>query len=395
MIPLDGGGAGLPPRPLSVRPWVGLKRLLAVRLDAAGDVLMTTPALRALRATRPDRLTLLTSSSGAAVAELLPELDDVIEYEAPWMKAAGDAPDATDPAADEALIAGLRAERFDAAAIFTVHSQSPLPAALTTYLAGIPRRLAHCRENPYSLLTDWVPDPETDQPLRHEVRRQLDLLAHVGIDATDEHLSLHVPDVASRAIRERLRRMDIGPRDPWIVVHPGATAPARRYPPERFADVLRRLDGVTGWPVLLTGGPSEIALVEGVRAASGGIGTSLAGRLTMAELAALIAVAPMVLTNNSAPAHIAAAVGTPVVDLYALTNLQHTPWLVPARVLSVDVPCRGCRRSVCPFGHNRCLHAVAPADVVDAILDLARETGMPGGGIPARTPVGGIPAVAR
>jgi lipopolysaccharide heptosyltransferase II len=325
----------------------------------------------------------------------LPELDDVIEYEAPWMKPASGARDGIDPAADEALIAKLRAERFDAAAIFTVHSQSPLPAALTAYLAGIPRRLAHCHENPYGLLTDWVPDPETDQPLRHEVRRQLDLLAHVGIDATDEHLSLHVPDVASRAVRERLRQMGIGPRDPWIVVHPGATAPARRYPPERFADVLRRLDGVTGWPVLLTGGPSEIALVEGVRAASGGIGTSLAGRLTMAELAALIAIAPLLLTNNSAPAHIAAAVGTPVVDLYALTNLQHTPWLVPSRVLSVDVPCRGCRRSVCPFGHNRCLHAVAPTDVVDAILDLARETGMPGGGMPARTPVGGIPAVAR
>ena len=85
----------------------------------------------------------------------------------------------------------------------------------------------------------------------------------------------------------------------------------------------------------------------------------------------------LVLTNNSLPAHIAAAVGTPVVDLYALTNVQHTPWAVPNRVLSVDVPCKGCRRSVCPLAHNRCLHAVDPRDVVDAILDLARETGMP------------------
>ena len=73
----------------------------------------------------------------------------------------------------------------------------------------------------------------------------------------------------------------------------------------------------------------------------------------------------------------AAAVGTPVVDLYALTNLQHTPWAVPNRVLSVDVPCKGCRRSVCPLGHNRCLHAVDPRDVVDAIIDLAQATGMP------------------
>jgi lipopolysaccharide heptosyltransferase II len=382
----------LPRRPAAVRPWRGLKRVLAVRLDAAGDVLMTTPALRALRTTHPDRLTLLTSPSGAAIASLLPELDDVIVYEAPWMKSSTEEPD---PTVDLAFIDRLRKEQFDAAAIFTVHSQSPLPAALLTYLAGIDRRLAHCRENPYQLLTDWVPDPETDQPLRHEVRRQLDLLAQVGIAAADEHLSLHVPDVASRAVRSRLARLGLGPRDPWIVVHPGATAPSRRYPPAAFGVVIRELHARTGWPILLTGDPSERDLAEDVRTAAGGLGTSLAGDLSIGELAALIAIAPLILTNNSAPAHIAAAVGTPVVDLYALTNVQHTPWAVPSRVLSVDVPCRGCRRSVCPLGHNRCLHGVDPTAVVDAVLDLAAETGM---AIPPSRTIatfGGIAAVAR
>jgi lipopolysaccharide heptosyltransferase II len=363
----------VPRRPARVRPWNGMQRILAIRLDAAGDVLMTTPALRALRAMHPERLTLLTSTSGSAIAELLPELDDVIEYDAPWMKE-GSA--AADPGADRAFIDGLRAQHFDAAVIFTVHTQSPLPAATMAYLAGIPRRLAHCHENPYDLLTDWVPDPEADQPLRHEVRRQLDLLAHVGIDATDDHLSLHVPDVASRAMRARVEGLGIGLRDPWIVVHPGATAASRRYPPDRFAEVLRRLHVRTGWPIVLTGSRRERRLVDDIRFAADGLGTSLAGQLTTAEMAALVAIAPMLLTNNSLPAHIAAAVGTPVVDLYALTNLQHTPWAVPNRVLSVDVPCKGCRRSVCPLGHNRCLHAVDPRDVVDAILDLAQATGM-------------------
>jgi lipopolysaccharide heptosyltransferase II len=391
----------VPPRPARVRPWQGLQRVLAVRLDAAGDVLMTTPALRALRATGPDRLTLLTSTSGAAAAGLLPELDDVIVYDAPWMKAT---PETFDPGRDIRFIERLRAERFDAAAIFTVHSQSPLPAATLTYLAGVPRRLAQCRENPYELLTDWVPDPETEMPLRHEVRRQLDLLAAVDIRAVDEHLSLHVPDVASRMIRSRLGQLGIGPRQPWIVVHPGATAPSRRYPVERFGEVLRRLQVRTGWPIILTGGRAERRLVDDVRSAADGLGTSLAGQLTIAEMAALIAVAPMVLTNNSLPAHLAAAVGTPVVDLYALTNIQHTPWAVPSRVLSVDVPCKGCRRSVCPLGHNRCLHAVDPRDVVDAILELADETGMPARPLaaPERTPGGrvgrdrgGEPALVR
>jgi lipopolysaccharide heptosyltransferase II len=371
--PLPTVSYDIPPRPPSVRPWRELGRVLAVRLDAAGDVLMTSPALRALRAADPTRLTLLTSSAGAAIADLLPELDDVIVYDAPWMKAGP----TSDPEADLAMASRLRTQGFDAAVIFTVHSQSPLPAALLTYLAGIERRLAHCRENPYGLLTDWVPEPEADAPIRHEVRRQLDLLAAVGIEHGDTHLALHVPDVASRSIRARLAGMHIRPADPFLVVHPGATAPSRRYPPEQYGQVIRTLDALTGWPVLLTGGSDEKDLVDAVIDAAGGIGHSLAGELNVGELAALITVAALLLTNNSAPAHVAAAVGTPVVDLYALTNVQHTPWRVPSRVLSIDVPCAGCRRSVCPLGHNLCVRGVAPGVVVEAVLDLALEVGTP------------------
>ena len=371
----------LPAREARVSAWRGLRRGLAVRLDSAGDVLMTTPALRALRTAAPDHLALLTSPSGAAAAALLPEVDEVIVYEAPWMKHPATHGPVSAPERDRGLIEQLRRGRFDAAAIFTVHSQSALPAALACHLAAIPRRLAHARENPYALLSDWVPDPEGESPIRHEVRRQLDLLAAVGIEARDEHLSLHVPDVASRSMRAMLASVDIGSHDPWLLVHPGATAPSRRYPAAGFGEVLRRLHAATGWPILLTGDDSEVDLVEDVRRAAGGLGRSLAGQLPFAELAALVALAPILLTNNTAPAHVAAAVGTPVVDLYALTNLQHTPWQVPSRVLSVDVPCAGCRRSVCPLGHNRCLRAVEPAAVVAAVLDLAHEVGirLPGG----------------
>lgn len=381
LIALGPGEPGaVPPRPAAVRPWRGLRRVLVVRLDAAGDVLMMTPALRALRAAVADHLALLTSPSGATVAGLLPEIDATIVHEAPWMK-----PDlaSADAAGDLVLVERLRAERFDGAVILTTHSQSPLPAALLCHLAGIPRRLAHCRENPYGLLTDWVPDHEVVAPARHEVRRQLDLLAAVGIDAADEHLSVRVPDIASRAVRARLDGMGIDAARPWVVVHPGASAPSRRYPPERYAAVLRSLRVRTGWPVVLTGDATEAGLIDEIRVLSGGIGTSLAGRLSFAELAALIAIAPLMLSNNTGPAHLAAAVGTPIVVLYALTNLQHTPWMVPARVVSVDVPCRGCRRSVCPLGHNRCLHAVEPATVVDALLDLATEVGLEAGTGPA------------
>jgi ADP-heptose:LPS heptosyltransferase len=90
-------------------------------------------------------------------------------------------------------------------------------------------------------------------------------------------------------------------------------------------------------------------------------------------LAAVIEAAPLLVANNTGPVHVAAAVGTPVVDLYALTNPQHTPWEVPSRVLYADVPCRMCYKSVCPHGHQRCLADVPAAAVADAACELLEE----------------------
>jgi lipopolysaccharide heptosyltransferase II len=353
----------------ALRPsWDEARRLLAVRLDALGDVLMTTPALRALKGGRPGRrLTLLTSPAGAAAAPLIPEVDDVIVYAAPWMKAT---PPRADPGSEHAMVERLRAGRFDGAVIFTVYSQSPLAAALLCHLAGVPRRLAHCRENPYQLLTDWVPDPEPARRVRHEVRRQLDLVATIGCRGPDERLSLRVPLEAVRRVDALLASLGLEPGRGWVVVHPGATAPSRRYPAAGFAEVARRLAAATGARVLLTGGEGERPIVDEVERAAAGPTHALAGRLDLAELAALIARAPLLISNNTAPVHIAAAVGTPVVDLYALTNPQHTPWRVPHRVLFQDVPCKYCYKSVCPEGHHDCLRRVDPQTVVDAALAL-------------------------
>src|SRR5436190_1531166 len=125
--------------------WERAERLLCIRLDSLGDVLMMTPAIRALREGSVRRhITLLTSPSGATVARLVPEIDDVLVYEAPWVKST---PCRADGAFDRALIRRLHAMRFDAAVIFTTFSQNPLPAALLCHLAEIPLRLAHCHEN--------------------------------------------------------------------------------------------------------------------------------------------------------------------------------------------------------------------------------------------------------
>src|SRR4051812_5757984 len=188
--------------------WQDVKRLLCVRLDGLGDVLMSTPAMRAFRQSLGCRITLLTSAAGAAAAPFIPEVDDVMTFAAPWMKATASA-----ATRDAEMIATLGARGFDAAAIFNVYSQNPLPAAYMCHLAGIPRRLAHCHENPYQLLTDWVADPEPSALIRHEVRRQLDLAAAIGVSTANERLSFRVPSAAKRRIA-RLRSAGRGRRPP-------------------------------------------------------------------------------------------------------------------------------------------------------------------------------------
>lgn len=346
--------------------WQHARNILCIRLDYLGDVLMTTPALRALKHSLPGcRITLLTSHSGAEAARLIPEVDSTIEYAAPWLKSS----DVHDVRADMAMIRQLRRHRFDAAVIFTVYSQNPLPSAMMCYLARIPLRLAHCHENPYQLLTHWVRDPEPQERVRHEVQRQLDLVASIGAHAEDNRLSLHIAPADAAWAESCLRSLDIAPGTPWIVLHPGATAASRRYPAQNWRVVARELSRRLHCPLVFTGSAQEAALVEEIKADIPRA-HSLAGKLDLGQLAAVIAAAPLVISNNTGPAHIAAAVGTPLVDLYALTNPQHTPWQVPNRVLFEDVPCRFCYKSVCPQGHHRCLTGVLPARVVDAALEL-------------------------
>lgn len=351
--------------------WQDAKNILCVRLDTLGDVLMTTPAIRAVKESgQGRRVTLLTSPAGAPVASLVPEIDSVMVYDAPWMKAAAPR---IDSAPEYEMIERLRGEQFDAAVIFTVYSQNPLPSAFLLYMAGIPLRLAHCHENPYQLLTDWVPDPEPQKAIRHEVRRQLDLVASVGCTTDNEHLSMSVPPEAQERVLTILEELELDPSGRWVLVHPGATAPSRRYPPEMFAAAATQIAAGLDCDVIFTGSPGEHDLVEHIRGSMDAPSISLVGQLDLGELAALISLAPVLVANNTGPVHVAAAVGTPVVDLYALTNPQHTPWAVPSRVLNHDVPCKYCYKSICPEGHHNCLRLVPPEAVVSATAELLQE----------------------
>jgi ADP-heptose:LPS heptosyltransferase len=303
-----------------------------------------------------------------------PDIGDVIEYEAPWMDPWRRLP--LDPPREQALISQLAASAFDAAVIFTSFRQSPLPAAYLCYLAGVPLRLAASIDGPGSLLTTRHKHPER---MMHEVERGLDLVRAVGIDTDERGLVLEVPEFARESARAKLAAVGVSRDGPLVVTHPGCSMPARTYPWELYAEVVAMLVERLGATVLVTGAESEIELVDRIVARLptpiGKRVHGLAGKLTFEELCATIESADITVTNNTGPMHIAAAVKTPVVALFALTNPpeQWGPWAVAHRQLYHEVPCRICYSRVCPF-HHECLSLVSPAEVVRAVTALLEES---------------------
>ncbi len=359
--------------------WRDACNVLLIRLDNLGDMLLTTPAFHAVKVALPDaRLTLLASPIGAQVGVLDPDIDAVITYQAPWMDPWSKL--VHDSQREQQVIARIKEQHFDGAIIFTSYHQSSLPAAYLCYLADIPLRAAASIDGPGSLLTTRHKHP---QKMMHEVERGLDLVAALGMTTTDDDMMLNVPSSAMLRVATLLavHRVQQEKR-PLIVVHPGCSMPARTYPPELYTEVIRLLIEQLAAFIIVTGADDEQDLVtgvlEGIPIEHQQSVLGQAGTLSFPELCALIQIADLTITNNTGPMHIAAALKTPVVTLFALTNPpeQWGPWHVPHRQLYHDVSCRICYQRVCPYQHE-CLRLVSPGIVVSAATELLAEAGKP------------------
>jgi ADP-heptose:LPS heptosyltransferase len=329
-------------------------RVLVARLDNDGDVLLAGPAIRAV-ATGGARVTLLCGPRGRQAAALLPGVDDVIVRRAEWIDPH---PEPVERAAIDAFVDELAAGRFDEAIVLSSFHQSPLPLALLLRMAGVPRIAATSVDYPGSLLD--VRHRIHDDV--HEVQRSLSLVATLG------HALPEGDDGALRVRRPGDAPLGAG----YVVVHPGASVPARAWAPERNAELVTAL-GAEGRRVVVTGAPSERDLTALV---AGRSGIDLGGRTDFAGLADVLANAACVVVGNTGPAHLAAAVGTPVVSLYAPTvpPVRWRPWRVPHELLYVDVPCAGCRARECPVPGHPCLGGVGVTDVTAAVARLAPQT---------------------
>ncbi len=335
-----------------------MNHVLVARLDNDGDVLLAGPAVRAAAA-HAGRVTLLAGPRGRAAAALLPGVDRLLVHRVPWID--------PDPApvsrADvDALVADVAGARPDAAVILTSFHQSALPLAMLLRLGGVPRVAAISEDYPGSLLDVRVRDPGDV----HEVERSLGLMAAAGLPAPEGDDALRV--------RRTGRRPPGLPADGYVVVHPGASVPARAWAPDRHAALVAALHR-RGHAVVVTGGPAEVALTRRVASAARGT-VDLGGATTLAELAEVLAGASVVVAGNTGPAHLAAAVGRPVAWLHAPTvpEARWHPWRVPYARLGGLPACAGCRARRCPVPGHPCLGEVGDEEVADAVGLLASWT---------------------
>lgn len=330
---------------------------LVVRQDNNGDVLLIGPALRAIAASA-STLTAVCAPSGRAAAESLPGVDAVLVFEAAWIAAN---PHAVRRDHVNGFIDRIARLRIDEAVIFTSFHQSPLPMALLLRMAGVPRISAISDEYPGSLLDvrhRGVPDDI------HEVERALSLVRAAGYALPPHDEGRLAMRVAPANPVAQLR--------PYIVVHPGATVPARAWDPRANRDLVRALTA-RGESVVVTGGGGE----RGLCAYVAGVGArDLSGATDFRTLARVIADAEAIVVGNTGAAHVAAAVGTPTVSLFPPTipAVRFRPWMVKHVLLGdQEIGCRGCRARTCPLVDQPCLGVVTVDDVLRA-LETLRET---------------------
>jgi heptosyltransferase II len=363
------------------------EKILVRGLNWLGDAVMSAPALQRLRQAKPSaHITLLSPEKLAGLWQDQPFLDEVIafsESESIW-----------------SVIFRLREKNFSEAVTFP----NSLRSALELCLAGIPRRIGLARPGRGLLLTHLLPPRPDAAPMRKRSTREIHrLIAHgappTALPPAAHHIHdylyltselgasleplpprIFISDPQAASLCQQLRLEPAPPGRPWFGLNPGAEyGPAKRWPAKRFAAAAVILQKQTNCRWLVFGGAGDLDLAEKVTTEIryGGTGPdgviNLAGKTNLRQLAAALKICRLLLTNDTGPMHLAAAVGTPLVVPFGSTSPELTgPTFSPtAQIVRASVPCAPCFRRECPID-LRCLNDITIAQVIEAarrILD--------------------------
>lgn len=341
-------------------------RVLVKEVNWLGDMIISLPALRAVRRAFPQaHLAVLVKRELASFFDGSASIDEVIPY---WLR-----PGLRGVADRCRIIADLYARRFDLAVLFP----KSFEAALWPALARVPRRAGFASDGRGWLLTDkTLRPPELME--RHQAHDYLFMLHRtLGIDgcADDCTVDVHEPHRATvRAwVAERRRR----PAGPLIALAVAAAyGPAKEWPAERYVALIDLLAERYGAECVLIGAPGERALCEQVASASkhGAIGA--AGAMTLGKTLALLSLCDGFAGNDSGAMHAAAAVGIPTVGIYGSTCPKRTGPIGPrTRVIYHQIECSPCLARTCRFGHYQCLTQISADEVARVLEELGSFAG--------------------
>ncbi|MFH1406869.1 MAG: lipopolysaccharide heptosyltransferase II [Candidatus Omnitrophota bacterium] len=340
-------------------------RILVIRLDRIGDILLSTPVLEALRSAYPQSyIAMMIAPHARPIVEGNPYINDFIIYdkEGPqwsfWNTLK--------------FALSLRKQKFDTAIILHPSCRSHIIA----FLAGIPKRIGYNKKFGF-LLTHKLMDNKR-LGLKHESAYALDSLRVLGAGAkTKPKLYFPIRQEDERTITKFLASMGVRATDSIVVVHPGASCSSKKWLTERFAEVAEKLSCEYKVKIVIVSGDEDAPLCEEIERAMKTKAISLAGKTSLGELAALLKRSKLFISNDSGPVHVAVAVQTPVISIFG----RKQPGLGPRRwgplgekdiALHKDVGCAECKAHNCTL-QFKCLKAITVTEVLAAARKILNE----------------------
>jgi heptosyltransferase-2 len=330
-----------------------------------GDGVMSLPALEALRARFPmSEIVLVTKPWVSELYWRFPAINRQIVYK-PASEHKG-------PAGFWKFVEELRAERFDAAILL----QNAFHAAWMAWRARVPVRVGYARDGRSALLTDAIEVP-SPAAYGHQAYYYLQLLFRAGLTGPPEpvrEIHLMLDDTEKAWAARHLQKLGLhGPRF-LVGLNPGAFyGPAKRWLPNRYAQLADRLIGAFHADVLIFGSAAERPLAEEIARAMKHTPLILAGETSLRQLMALLGQCRLVISNDSGPMHLGAALGLPLVAIFGSTNDHATGPVSPrARIVKRPVICSPCGLRECPID-LRCMRSVSVDDAYTAALELVKE----------------------